>query len=153
MGRPAKAVNTQSSNLTKEEIEARTQTENKIKGNNDKLRPYDYLNDRQKEIFDYIINELKESQILGNLDIFVLNQASICIERLENLENQANQDKEVLFSSSYKSVRDMYSKEFFRCCNELCLSPQSRAKISINAIPKKEEKKTLADILGDDEDD
>ena len=56
-----------------------------------------------------------------------------------------------MLNNSYKSVRDMYSKDFFRCCNELCLSPQSRAKLSIADLNKAPEKKTLKDILGDDE--
>ena len=50
-----------------------------------------------------------------------------------------------------KSARDMYSKDFFRCCNELSLSPQARAKISISTPPEK--KKTIMDILGDDNED
>ena len=45
----------------------------------------------------------------------------------------------------------MYSKDFFRCCNELSLSPQARAKISISTPPEK--KKTIMDILGDDNED
>ena len=48
----------------------------------------------------------------------------------------------------------MYSKDFFRCCNELCLSPQARAKISIvGAKDAGKDKKSIMDILGDDEDD
>ena len=151
MPRPAKALSSQSSHLTKNEIKARENTEEKLKGKNDKLTPSNYLNDRQKEIFEYILDNLEESRILGNLDIFVLHQTAICIERLESMEKEINKNIEVLKTSSYKSARDMYSKEFFRCCNELCLSPQSRAKLSISKIPKKEEPKTLKDLLGDDD--
>ena len=63
------------------------------------------------------------------------------------------QDFNFYQDNDLRKSKDMFMKQFFRCCNELCLSPQARAKISINAIPKKEDKKTLADILGDDEDD
>lgn len=45
----------------------------------------------------------------------------------------------------------MYSKDFFRCCNELSLSPQARAKLSISAPPPK--KKTLMDILNEEDND
>lgn len=150
MARPAKAVDSQSSHLTKEEIEIRTATEKKLKGNNDNLEPADYLNKRQKEIFYFILENLEKSQILGNIDVFILNQAAISMERLECLERLANNDLNKIFDSSYKSIRDMYSKDFFRCCNELCLSPQSRAKLSISAS-KQPKKKTLKDILGDDD--
>lgn len=150
MARPAKAIESQSKHLTKEEIEVRTETEKKLKGNNDKLKPADYLNKRQKEIFNYILENLEESKILGNLDAFILNRTAITIERLENLDKQANNDEEIMFTTGFRSSRDMYSKDFFRCCNELCLSPQSRAKLSISAV-KQPEKKTLKDILGDDD--
>ena len=151
MARPAKSVNVISKNLTKEEQKAREETEEKLKGSNDKLKPLTHLNQRQKEIFKYITKNLEESKILGNLDTFVLNQTAISIERLETLEQQANSNPDLLLTSSFKSVRDMYSKDFFRCCNELCLSPQSRAKLSIANI-KQPEKKLLTDIIGDDDD-
>lgn len=150
MGRPAKAVETMSKNLTKEEIEVRTDTEKKLKGRSDSLVPASYLNERQIEIFNYILSNLEESKVLGNLDVFVLNRTAITIERLENLDRQANQDDSIMLTTAFKSSRDMYSKDFFRCCNELCLSPQSRAKLSISAV-KQPEKKTLKDILGDDD--
>ncbi len=151
MPRPAKSVNVISKNLTLEERKLREEKERKLKGTNDKLKPLKYLNKRQKQIFKYILENLEESKILGNLDVFVLNQTAIAIERLESLEKDANNNPELMLRSSYKAARDMYSKDFFRCCNELCLSPQSRAKLSLAAINKPTEKKTLKDILADDE--
>ena len=90
MARPAKTVNTQTSNLTKEQIAIRTNAENKLKGKSDKLKPYRHLNKRQKQIFKFILENLDESKILGNLDTFVLNQDAVTIERLESLEKKAN---------------------------------------------------------------
>lgn len=150
MARPAKSVNVISKNLTNDEKKARADTEERLRGSKDKLKPASYLNKRQKEIFEFIINELEESKILGNLDTFVLNQTAIAIERLENLEKKANKDDNLFTISSNRSMREMYSKDFFRCCNELCLSPQSRAKLSISAKPPSKSKK-LTDILGDDD--
>lgn len=152
MARPSKSVSVISKNLTKEERKVREETESKLKGSGDAIKPLKHLNKRQKQIFKFIVNELKEANILGNLDIYILNQTAISIERLEALERQANEDDEFLFSPSYKSIHDMYSKDFFRCCNELCLSPQSRAKISIASIPKEKEKKTIADLISDEDD-
>ena len=96
--------------------------------------------------------------------MLILNQTAITIERLESLEKEINsaskitdengkkKDKlDVKLIASLKSVRDMYSKDFFRCCNELSLSPQARAKISISATTP--EKKTLMDILNEEDDD
>ena len=149
MPRPAKSINVISKNLTNEEKQSRIEAEKKLQGKNDKLVPAKYLNKRQKEIFNFIISELDESKLLGNLDTFVLNQTAIAIERLESIEKKANKDKEWFSNNANRAIREMYSKDFFRCCNELCLSPQSRAKISINAIKAPPSKK-LKDLLGDD---
>ena len=102
--------------------------------------------------------------ILSNLDVYLLNQTAITIERLESIEKEINnaskvtdengkeQDKlDVKLIINLKSARDMYSKDFFRCCNELSLSPQARAKLSISAPPPK--KKTLMDILSEEDND
>ena len=129
MARPAKSVNVMAKNLTNEERQARTETEEKLRGGKDKLVPASYLNKRQKEIFSFILEELDESKILGNLDTFILNQTAIAIERLETIEKEINKDKDWFSVTSNRTKREMYSKDFFRCCNELCLSPQSRAKI------------------------
>ena len=150
MARPSKSMTTSTGKISKEEKEIRLETEKKLKGGTDSLVPASYLNERQIEIFNYILSNLEESKVLGNLDVFVLNRTAITIERLENLDRQANQDDSIMFTTAFKSSRDMYSKDFFRCCNELCLSPQSRAKLSISAV-KQPEKKTLKDILGDDD--
>ena len=150
MARPSKSVTSSTGKISKEEKEIRLETENKLKGGNENLIPASYLNERQVEIFNYILSNLEESKVLGNLDVFVLNRTAITIERLENLDKQANENEEIIFTTAFKSSRDMYSKDFFRCCNELCLSPQSRAKLSITAV-KQPEKKTLKDILAEDD--
>jgi phage terminase small subunit len=46
------------------------------------------------------------------------------------------------------TAKDKYTKDFFRCCNELSLSPQARAKLSIsNVNAMKESKNPLLDAL------
>jgi len=162
MSRPAKAIDTNSMKMSKEERKAREENEKKLRGANNNIKPFSYLNRRQKAIFKDILNNLNKD-ILSNLDTYLLNQTAITIERLESLEKEINiaskitdengkeKDKlDVKLIASLKSVRDMYSKDFFRCCNELSLSPQARAKISINTSTP--EKKTLMDILNEDDD-
>lgn len=152
MARPSKSVSVISKNLTSEERKARENTEKLLKGSSNNIKPFRHLNKRQKQIFKYIVDNLEESKILGNLDIYILNQTAISIERLETMDKEANDKPELLYQASFKGVHDMYSKDFFRCCNELCLSPQSRAKLSISAIPKEKDKKTLSELLSDEDD-
>ncbi len=162
MARPAKAIDTNSMKMSKEERKDREETEKELRGSNDDIKPFSYLNKRQKAIFKDILKNLNKD-ILSNLDTYLLNQTAITIERLESIEKEINNASKITDENgktkdkldaktiiNLKSVRDMYSKDFFRCCNELSLSPQARAKISINTIPTK--KKTLMDILNDDED-
>ena len=161
MSRPAKAIDTNLKKMSKEERKQREEGEKKLRGNNEKIKSFPYLNKRQKAIFKDILKNLNK-EILSNLDIYLLNQTAITIERLESIEKEINKaskvtdedgkvkDKlDVKTISALKSAREMYSKDFFRCCNELSLSPQSRAKLSLSTPPPK--KKTLRDILEEDE--
>lgn len=162
MARPAKAIDTNSMKMSKEQRKEREESEKKLRGDNNKIKPFSYLNRRQKAIFKDILENLNRD-ILSNLDTYLLNQTAITIERLESLEKEINEASKITDENgkakdrldiktiaNLKSIRDMYSKDFFRCCNELSLSPQARAKISINTVPQK--KKTLMDILNEDDD-
>lgn len=137
-----------SKNLTKEEKQIRLETEEKLKGNADKIRPPTWLNKEQKKIFRYIVKELEESEILGNLDIYILTQCAVSIDRLQEIEKLINDDIMAIHEKSLMSAKDKYSKIFFRCCNELSLSPQSRAKLgTINLQAKERENDPLINIL------
>lgn len=139
MGRPAKAVNTMSKHLSKAEMEERKENENYLKGKSDKIRPPTYLSNGQKKIFRYIVKELKASEILGNLDIYILSTCSIAIDRLKEIETMINGDSKLLLSKELMSAKDKYTKDLYRCCSELSLSPQSRAKLAnINISAKNE---------------
>ena len=51
------------------------------------------------------------------------------------------------------NARAKYMSDFYRCCNELCLSPQARAKLGVAAARNKAaQKDPLAAILSDNED-
>lgn len=131
MARPTKSVKTMSKNLTKEEIAVRTEAENKLRGNADKLKPPTYLTARQKRLFKFIVTELEPSEVLGNLDIFILEQCATTIDRIRSIEEEINNDRDLLFDRSYRTTLSVLRKDFFRFCNELSLSPQSRAKLSV----------------------
>lgn len=153
MARPCKSVNAMSKNLTKEEKEKRLEHENKMKGKADKIRAPSFLSKEQKKIFKYIVKELKESEILGNLDIYVLTQCAIAINRLQDIEKRINENVDLMFCKEVMSTKDKYTKDFFRCCNELSLSPQSRAKFAnINLqVERDKDDPVLRVLAGDDE--
>jgi P27 family predicted phage terminase small subunit len=149
MARPSKSVKVMSKNLTKEEKEKRLEVENKLRGKADNIIPPSYLNEKQVKIFDYIVQELKASGILGNLDVYILAQCSVAIERIQAIDEQINEDIEQVFNKDLSVIRDKYVKEFFRCANELSLSPQSRAKLgNINLQAEQEKQDPLLKVLG-----
>lgn len=153
MARPAKSARVKSGTITKEEESQRLELEDKLRGCKDKLVPPLYLSDSQMDIFNYIMVELQDADILGNLDLFILAQTAIAVDRIQDLDRQANADQKLLFENAFRQARSEASKEYFRCCNELCLSPQSRAKLSIAKVKPGDKKKTLMDLINEDEDD
>jgi len=141
MARPAKAIETQSRNNSKAEIEMRKNVEQKLKSGIDKIIPPKYLSKKQVKIFKYIVKELKASDILGNLDIYVLTTCCIAIDRLEQIETEINNDFSLLSNSSFMASKDKYT-------NELSLSPQARSKIgSLTLKSEKERQDPLIQIL------
>lgn len=149
MARPTKSAKVLSEcSQTKEEIATRIEAEDKMRGHDDKIIPPTYLNARQKKIFNYIVNELKASGILGNLDIYILTTAAIAIDRLQEIEKLINKDSTKLFDRSILSAKEKYTKDFFRSTNELSLSPASRAKLgNINLEDKKKQADPLLQAL------
>jgi P27 family predicted phage terminase small subunit len=149
MARPAKSAKLLSEcSQTKEEIEERVLIENKLKGSADSISPPKHLNARQKKLFQFIVSELEASGILGNLDVHILGVCSIAIDRIQQIEKILNKNIERITDTKLMSARDKYTKDFFRCCNELSISPQSRAKLgTINFQVKQKEDDPLMKVL------
>lgn len=120
--------------MTKEEKAIRGEAERKLKGKGDKLTPPRYLCREQKGIFKSVVKELSASELLGNVDVYILSAFAIAISRLREIEQRINEEPELLRDRALMSSKDKYTKDLYRCCNELCLSPQSRAKIGAAAM-------------------
>lgn len=150
-GRPAKSINLISKNLTPLEREIRTKAEEKLRGSK-KIHPPTYLSADQKKIFRFIVKELEEANILGSLDVYVLASTAISISRLQALERKINEDPGYMFDRDLLQARDRYTKDFFRGCSELCLSPQARAKIgTLNVKSAQEDEDPLLKALKEDD--
>lgn len=95
---------------------------------------------------------LKESGILGNIDVYLLAQTAITIDRIQTCEVAINQDGVVDLDGNpnpHIKIRGAYIKDFFRMCNEFSLSPQARAKIAnINCGAESAKADPLLTILG-----
>lgn len=131
MARPCKsaALLTEKSQ-TKAEIEERKKHEAVMRGSGKSPSPPAWLSAEQKRLFRFIVKELAEADILCKLDTWILQECVVAIDRLTEIEKKVNEDKELMFSKEASAAVNSYTKIFFRCCNELSLSPQSRAKIA-----------------------
>lgn len=154
MARPSKSAKVLTDcSQTKEEIQERIDNEEKLKGKADKINPPDYLNSNQVDLFNYIKNELEESKLLSNLDVYILSKCAIAIDRLQFIEKKVNDNpKLLLVQNPLMSNKKNYDNDFFRCCNELSLSPQSRAKLAnINLIAQQDKEDPLLKALNNDD--
>lgn len=148
MARPAKLTTITSKNLTKAEREVRRTAEKKLAGNAENLKAKSYLTGKQKRVFDYIVNELKAAGVVGSLDIYILTQTAITIDRLRTIEEFINQNPDKLYSTSVINSRTKLMGDFLKCCAELSLSPAARAKMGTLAVAnKKGEKDALNSLL------
>lgn len=155
MARPCKSARVLTEcSQTKAEIAFRKEQESILRGDSSQLEPPKYLTANQKDIFNKIAEHLSGSEILGSLDVWLLTECAICIDRLEYIEEQINGDPAALFDRAMLAAKEKYTKSFFRCCNELSLSPQSRAKMAnLNLQNKSREedplRKALKELSGD----
>lgn len=146
MARPAKVVDVQARHNTKSDVELRNKIENDFKGDAEVVPPI-FLTEKQKEIFKRIADVLQD--YIGELDTYVISEAAITIDRLQEIDEYINLNTDALLDKDIITVRKAYTTEFFRYCNELCLSPQARAKIGSLATARKEkETDPLLKILG-----
>lgn len=139
MGRPSKNAKVSSKNLTKSESRTRLETEDKLKGKDKKPKASNRLNANQKKIFNFIADHYEDVGFLGELDEFILEMGAIAIDRLQQIEKMVNADINMLMSKELMAAKSKYTNDFFKCCAELSLSPQSRAKFGIIATQKKED--------------
>jgi P27 family predicted phage terminase small subunit len=127
-----------SKNLSKEEIQLRKEQEARLRGGTDDITPSYYLDERQQEVFDWLVSELEASDMLSNLDSPNLSAFAFALVQLEHCNDMINRNPNNLFDKQLMSSREKLVKEVQRYTNEFCLSPQSRAKVGNANIQKKE---------------
>ena len=132
MGRSSKSAKLHEARTeSKAQMQIRIETEEKLQGKSDKVKPSTRLNSNQKKIFQYIVTELEQSKLLGNLDSFLLETGVIAIDRLQNIEKMINQDFELIRDRELMQAKDKYTKDFLKGCEKFGLSPIDRAKFAL----------------------
>ena len=111
-----------------------------MRGNDDKIIAPDWLNEGQRQVFDFVVAETVENKILGNVDVYVLTLFAVATQRMFELEQRINEKvKQAVYDKDLIFARNSYFKDFWRGVNELSLSPQARSKIGAMNLAKREE--------------
>ena len=129
--------------LTKEEIKERQEHEERMKVNNDKIEPPSRLSAKQKENFNFYVEQLKNIDLISNLDVNILAQYIEVYDNYVRVEKSAdritNKEIDENFDEFAKRMRVM--KQLTETCRQLAgdlgLTITSRLKL---VIPQKEEK-------------
>ena len=75
-------------------------------------------------------------------------QVFIITSKADMVVNFINKDINRMYDKDLMKAKSEYTKDFFRCCNELSLSPQSRAKLgNINLQAEQEKQDPLLQVL------
>ena len=134
----SKSAAVKSGHLTKAEKAARIDAEKQLRGDAvDTMEPPEYLNERQRQIFNEVFALLKETKLLNAGDVYLLANLAVSIERKEELDRILNQDIAYAGDAKMMASRDRLERSYLRCCAELCLSPASRAKMGLIAAQGK----------------
>lgn len=154
MARPKKPASSRVGNWgNKEEKEKATELEEKLKGNDDKLDeiPFELKQDEYAQYYySYLVNELKETGVLSNLDIPLLVQTADCLSKMYQADQKINQEgllvteldrygNEKVRKHPIVEVKNAYLTQFRALSTQLGLSPSSRAALAELKLAKKEE--------------
>ena len=151
MARPAKPVGMADGHRTKKEISRRSAAESALMGSD--IAVPKGLTAEQRKIAKHIIGELEKSKILCSLDGYVLEQCCVAADCLHRINRMINSEDDAMCDKELLLAKKEHERTFFKCCDELCLSPQARAKVAAaNAAAGDESTQTLIDILSGSED-
>ena len=142
MARPSKATAVYNATLAEDNAKARKFLETSVQGAGEAPEAPEYLTEAQKTVYNDIVDGLKESGILGKLDVYPLEATAVAIVAVREINKMIEDNPDLLFDTRIIGTRAKFQTEFWRGCNELCLSPQSRAKlgaVAANAIRKQED--------------
>ena len=160
-GRPAKTIGAASGARTKEEIAARQRAENALKGATEvngqpakvTITCPGYLTPDQRKIFNKIKKLLVGAGAAGSCDGWAIAFCAVAIDRVAEIDKEANANDRKKTDKDTVNARAKYMADFYRCCNELCLSPQARAKLGVAAAKNKaKETDPLLAALQDEDD-
>ena len=145
--RKAVSVRVTKKHLTKEEKGKRIAVENAFI-NDAEIKPPRYLTKEQKKAFKFIVDALRQAKVLSRLDAQTITQASVAIDMLTISNKEVAQNPMLSVDKDFVGTQEKLVRTYLKLCDELCLSPKSRAKLGVLvANQKKEETDPLLNVL------
>ena len=149
MARPPKNIKLLDSELPKADAQVRGMVENlfgaELEG---ELKPNKLLNANQKKIYRFILEHVKRSGVIGNIDAVMLETTAIAIDRLQSIEKILNEDFDQIRDRELMSAKSKYTADLFKGIEMFGMAPLSRAKFgTLTANKKAEEQDPLLKVL------
>lgn len=147
MGKSAKPVDLVNSKMSKEEREARKKAEQRYKGVANKVYrcPSELKTNREKQLYKFIVNQLKSAAILNDLDIEIIKSTVFCIINMNDANEFINSNGTIISDENGKfyknpavNVYKDYHSMFLSNSIRLGLSPADRAKLSVIDMKNKQ---------------
>lgn len=154
-GRPAKPAYyqdpTKDGNYNSKQIEAMKKQEKKLRGSTDDIMEVpNHLSDLAKEYYKNIVNEMKDSEVLGNLDIPLVSLTAETLAIIRNCEERINDDglfytvtdrngEVVQKPHPAVNVRDKNLTQVKSLLTQMGMTPSSRASLAADNIKKEKE--------------
>lgn len=145
--RKAVSARTTKKHLTKAEKEKRIAVENAFIDDAE-IEPPSYLTKTQLEAFHFIVDALRKAKVLSRLDTQTIIQASVAIDMLHTANKRVAKRPTLAIDREFVATQEKLVRTYLKLCDELCLSPQSRAKLGVLvANQKEEEQDPLLNVL------
>jgi len=142
MAKNSKPVDLMSKHLTDTEYMQRKEQEEKLKGSNDLVyTPPKHLSTANKKLYKTLVGQLKNSDILCDLDMIILENTVDSISRMRECNELITRDGityentkgDILKNPACQAYKD-YNAIFNKCCQELGLSPSARARLAFGNL-------------------
>lgn len=131
MARPYKPIALSTGKISKEDKEKRKKIEESLRGKSDKLlKPPRNLTKGAKKYFKEIVNNLEESEILGNGDIGIVTITAMTRDKIDYLETLIKTSSDIEDIKSLIKLQSTLNKDLKGFYNDLGLSPTSRSRLA-----------------------
>ena len=137
--------------LSKAEVQRRDELERALRGNDDKITEIpDYLTEEEKIYYKWLVEELESTGLISNIDqplieltantLYIMHQADEDIRKNGLMINSFDKyGNEKMIANPCLKIKLDFTSKFTTLCNQLPLSPSSRASLAARKVDEAQE--------------